>query len=382
MLMNLTMKSISNLQIIALLACVVSAVSCFLPWAEVNSSTNVMGIVSSYTEKLSGMKSGLGSFVLVVSILSFVLTFFRSKWLYLTSSINLVSSLLLLIGFEQVSMSVHSNIGNAFAGAGVGLYVLFISSITLTAVAVMLFREPQGSSLSSQAISEPIVGNNENTPKLSVKSLNPETKRAIWKWVRVSLSIIGVIVIVTFGFYLYSEHDRKENQSIEQEKYRIDEIRATIQVAAASKDYNQAFTLINSFHWDLNPGDHPDYVKTYNEERIGLQDMVNKMKHEDDSIENRNRLIEQAKIQQAEEQWNNDNALAHSSVNFPFTAIVSSPKCFIYAEPNINSERKAELIQETDLNILSSQNEFFFCNYKTADGKVESGWIYYNDMTR
>lgn len=376
------MKTISNLQLVALIACVIMAVSCFLPWAEVNSSSNFMGVVSTYVEKRSGMKTGIGSFVLVVSIISCGLTIIRSKWLYLTAAINLIVSLLLLIGIEQASMSVHNNIGNAFAGSGVGLYVLFISSLTLTSVAVMLFREPQRSSLSSQPISEPIIGETESTPKASVKPLNPETKRAIWKWARVSLTILGIIVIGSAGFYMYAEHDRKEKQSIEQEKYRIDEIRATIQVAAASKDYNQAFTLINSFHWDLNPGDYPDYVKTYNEERIGLKDMVNKMKHEDDSIANRNRLIEQAKIQQAEEQWNNDYALAHSSVNFPFTAIVSSPKCFIYAEPNINSERKAELIQETDLNILSSQNEFFFCNYKSADGKVESGWIYYNDMTR
>lgn len=376
------MKTISNLQLVALIACAIMAVSCFLPWAEINSSSDILGVSASYSQKASGIKTGAGIIVLTIALIGAIITFLRPRLVTIAGILNLMIGLFYMIGLEKESYSISTGYGHANAGTGMGLYLLIVSSIVSTIIGFVILKRPEAKSVIS-AESENTTERQSSIPTIDIKpNLTPETKRALWKGMKYTFLIIGLVAVGILAFLIYAEFARVKQSAINNEKNRIDAIRASIQAAAASKDYNQAFTLINSFHWDLNPGDYPDYVKTYNEERTGLQNMVNQMKHEDDSIENRNRLIEQANDKQIQEQWNKDNALAHSAINFPFTAIVSSPKCFIYSEPNINSERKAELIQETDLNILSAQNEFYFCNFKTVDGKVESGWIYYNDITR
>lgn len=380
------MKTISNLQFIALIACAIMAVSCFLPWSEVSSSADIMGMSASYSQKISGMKMGTGIIVLFISAIAAILTFLRPQLVTIPGILNLLVSSYYLVGIEKSTYSISTGYGHANAGAGIGLYILMIASIGVATIGFIILKRPVIVTVKKEEPVNPTeITSTSSEPvqlPISKQALNPETKKMIFKGTKLVIMIVGIIAIAIVGSILYSEFDRVKKHAIDAEKSRIDEIRTSIKTALETKDYNQAFTLINSFHWDLNPADNPDFVKIYDEERNGLQLMVNKMKHEDDSLKNVNRLIEQTKSQQAQEQWDRDNILAHTAMNFPFTAMVSSPKCFIYSEPNINSERKAELVQETDLNILSAQNEFYYCNYKTSDGKVESGWIYYNDMAR
>jgi len=354
------------------------AISCFLPWAEISSSLNLFGVSASYRQSAMGIQTPLGVFTAVVSVVAILLTFFNARWVIIPACINFLIALVTTIGLGRETVNVSSSLGQAYAGAGIGAYILLVSSIVLIILSLKAIRAPQSAQQVGQVNSELEKDKVSSEVTRDINYLKPPSKKAILK----TLKVTGIVLLICIGGWFYWQYQGFKEQEIEDEKYRMSQMREQLESTITAGDHLTAVSLIGTYHWDLKPDEYQEYANIYKEEKKDFQIRIDELKRRVDSIEVRNDLLDATKQQEANAEFDKDNLLAHTPSNFPFIAMVSPEKCFVYAEPNVNAERKAELTQETTLNIMAAQNEFFYCNYQTVEGRTESGWVYYNVVVR
>jgi len=351
-----------------------------LPWAEVRSSVDFLGNHSSFYDGKLGFEIPSGKYVAILGGISFLMCLTSFRWIIIPGTIAFLISLITVLGYGSVSVSFNSSIGNSYAGAGIGVYISFLSCIGLVFYGIKALRM-ENIILSPPIEAEPTTIKTE--PKSTTESATvPENEKRFWNATNIVLIASGTLSLLILSIGTCNHFQNIELQEIEEEKSRIGNLRNLIQDAISKENYQEAVILTNSFHWDYKPSEYPEFVSSHQEEQGQLEYLVKVSKAEKDSIRIRNEMLKKVEEQQQEVEANRDMQLAHSIVNFPFLAMIGAVKCYVYAEPNVNAERKFQLIQETDIRVMSSQNEFYYCSFELSAGIKEYGWIYYNDIVK
>lgn len=415
-------KNSSKLNVVALICAVIMVVSCFLPWVEVSSSTSIMGQSSSFYSSASGIQSGVGFIALFLGIVCMVMVFLRSKFMIIPGIFNLIFSYIQGCSMEDMASSVSTSFGSGHAGPSYGIFILILSGlIYVISCTISLFRlrkkreqpitqavqevntppvqftpAPEHQSLQSDVsipspTAEPELQFQENiaqSPNAIHSSVTFPIKKNKLSGFQKGLIIAGIVIGVYALIFVWADsssekYQQERTQKENYERERIERIIEKVNQAMTDKQYELALTNANSIQWMVDNDDShiaqyntikSDFIETINE----LIREKNEAKAEEDRIRAEEIATQQAYLKAIENETDNGD----EPPSFPFNMTVSSVKAYLYAEPDVNSDRIDFLTMNAIVSVMASQYDFMFCKYQGNDGKSISGWIYYKDIQR
>lgn len=386
-----------KLNIVALLCVLVMMISCFLPWAEVSSSSSYMGYSSSYHSSVSGVQAGVGVIPLLISLVCGILVFTKSRFMIIPGLMILGFSLLQTLGMQAVSSNVVTSFGSGHSGTGIGVYVLLISSLLYVSFTIKNLRKPKvvlaHQSLSSDigkvsdtkpqvkftnevpvssTISQPRqVVPEIPTPKVDIvqpqesqKSLheskiapsdNPIKPAAKLSRFNKALIIIGIIIGVYVLIFMWadsssSKYTAEREQAEKLEKSRIEQVISKVNELAEAGKFDDALLQANSIGWMHEPSVYDEFVKIYDQQRENLKADISKMKSQQDSIL-------QAEIQR--------KASETSAIASTMSLVSSANNTFISPEQIIRNDVAAAAIQ----NIIQRNDQEYEIKYLEDDNR-------------
>lgn len=131
--------------VFALAAAGLAAVSTFLPWVNLSSSSSFMGYSANFSVGgISGIQIGDGVIGLILSLVGAAFAFNKSKWSLIPGIINFFIGIGYLVGW----MSLGSNLSYDFEGASaktnvdsaVGLYLFVVASFAFVIFTLKYFN--------------------------------------------------------------------------------------------------------------------------------------------------------------------------------------------------------------------------------------------------
>ena len=404
-------KSSSKLNVVALICTIVMLISCFLPWAEVESSASFMGQSSSFYSSTSGIQSGVGFIALILAVICMVMVFLRSKFMIIPGILNLLFSFFQGTAMEDMSSNVTTKYGTGYAGPSYGIYILILSClIYVISCIISLIRSKkkltQPATDISQALEQQII---QSTESISVSEIKPEfqthenisqstsavSPSSIFPFKKNNFSgyqkgliitgvIIGVYALIVVWVNTSSEKSKEERSQRENyEKERIERIIEKVNQAISDKQYELALINANTIQWMADNDDNQ--MSHYNNIKSDFVNTINQLiKENKEAIAEEQRVkSEEIATQQAYlKAIANETDDGNEPPSFPFEMVVASNKTYLYAEPDANSDRVDFLTKDAIVTVMANQYDFMFCKYHVNDGKKISGWIYYKDITR
>lgn len=409
-------KSSSNLNVVAFICTILMVISCFLPWAEVESSASFLDESSSFYSSTSGIQSGVGFISFFLGTLCMVMVFLRSKLMIVPGIINLLFSFYQGASMEDMSANVTTSYGSGHIGPSYGIYILILSSLIYVISSIISLVRSRKKTTKPDVITSPdtikiekeyetkqnsvaIPVKVDNTNVKSQESIShsksevsPSTtfsfKKSNLSGFQKGLIITGIIIALYALIIIWTDsksekyqQERMQNENYEHE--RIERIIEKVNQAISEKQYELALSNANTIQWMAENDDN--HISQYNAIKSDFIKTINQLiKENKEALEEEQRVkSEEIATQQAYlKAIANESDNGDEPTSFPFEMVVSSNKAYLYAEPDANSDRVDYLTKDVVVTVMANQYDFMFCKYQSNDGKIISGWIYYKDITR
>lgn len=419
------MKKQANLwNLPALIFAGLMLISGFLPWSQVSSSASFMGFSSSLRQSTTGFQTGIGIISAALSMVCVVLVLLRSRFSIIPGIICLLLALVPLIGIDSIYAS--SDFGEAYSGIGFGVYVLLFSCIGYIIAAFFIYRTSQfqgrmvvpSNAFNSQG--NIVLSHQEETSKSTVvnaekgkatsapeesqkkesgspiektssrnESVDREPVYINSKVVKRSGShkkyVFAVVVLLilasVFTWMQYStnkSHQEKAKLDLI-ERERIQNIVSSVNEAVSKHDYDLALVILNSIQWTLD-NDKENILK-YELQRENMKIAIMRLKKEKDSLELVQNAIDLEIAMRKDSIWQAEDVESKKEM-YPYVAIITAGRTFLYKEPDINSGIGSILVYNSKISVMAKQEEFLFCRTTLSDGNVVSGWILYKDVEK